>query len=358
MKKPLEVMISEVWKLFAGNIILAAPAAGVAILNIIVYGFLAAVLFFLCIKDFLGMGYNLNDPHSIPYSEMLSYFGQFVFYLAGIIIIIVIYNMLISIFHRAGWGYMHARAVVTGKADISDYFAGIAGFSGRMFWFTAVRMSILWVPPLILLVLAAVTAKEYESQAPFIFVAAIASGAAFIILVEIVLWFYMWMWRPVMFVKNIPVMDALFESISFTNRHIWPLMIFFILWICLIFTTGVVFALFNTMANVMMGSPDSPAAFAGSAGFVSLFIARWGVSLLMKIVFSLFYYNYYFEETTSSGSINTGGFNPGEPAPAFPRGNPEKGFSPPAGLPSPWEPSGTNGPEDSGRRGNLPPGFC
>ncbi|MFC1474707.1 hypothetical protein ACFLQK_01565 [bacterium] len=334
MRKSLGKMILEAWNLFVDNIVLILPAIGIGILNLIVYGLLSLVLFSLCIKEFLSIGYNFRDPSALPYSEIFGFFAQFIYYIAGIFIISLTYSFIIGVLNRSGWGHMHAKAVTTGKTDIGDYFEGIAKFTGRMFWLIAVRSSIFWIPPLLLLVVAAIAMVAGDAGGgPEAFILVIMGGAVFVVLVEIAIWFYTWMWRPVMFTRDMPVMDALFEGISFTNRRLGYLLLFALLWISVIVGVAMIFTILNTVLQITVKDAGGTAEVVGTIGVLLFGIVRWAVILIMRILFSLFYYKYYFDESTAPGP---------EPVPA--------------GFPPPYNGYGTEmTPADTGGAPLKPP---
>jgi len=295
-EKTFSQRLGETWDLLVGNLVLFLPAIGIFFLNTIVYGFLALALFFGCLREFLALGYDLSNPYSIPYMHMAEFFGRFIYLITGLFVIFVLYSAAISIIHRSGWGNMFARVARGGKAGLGDYFEGITKFSGRMLWFVIVRGSIMWIPPMAVLIAAAmIGAGGGNSAAPGV-VMVLFLGGGLVALVEIVIFFYTWMWRPAMFVRDMPVMDAFFEGISFTGRNIGNLLLYLFLWLGVTMAVFGALSVLDTLFSSMTGNDDGTVAAVAITMGVAVNLFRAVLALVIRVYFSIFYYKFYADE--------------------------------------------------------------
>lgn len=297
LKKSIEKYFSEGWNLFSGNFVLFVPVLGVGILSMIVYAILGAVLFFACIRDFIAMGYNFQNPANLPWSSIANYFGNFIFYIVAVLTIAFLYNLAVTILHRAGLGFMNSRVVITGRTDLSEYFEGIARFSGRMFTMSIIRGSILLIPIIIVLFFSILVAMGRGESSP-VFAIILIFGFFGVFIFEFIAIFVMWMWKPALFVKDISVMEALAECLSFTIPRISTLFLCAIIWFVSTSVISGVFQAFITMFNTLSkGTELSVGAIAGIMVFM-LTMGRWIIVLVMRVFFSVFYYKFFHDETS------------------------------------------------------------
>ncbi len=293
----LDKRLVDAWNIVSDNLVLIVPAFLVAVLNIIVYGGLIGLFFLLCVKDISGLNINLSDPTTFPIDRIGAYIMQFLTYIIGFVIIGSVYSFAVKIVHGAGWSNMFACAARNGKTDFGDYMAGIGNFTGRMFGMQMVRTSIMLLPVLLVLVAAVAFAAVggENSDAPSL-VIIIFGGLALFPVIGIIS-FMLWMWRPAMFVRDMPLMDSMFECIRFTRLRLANLIIFLLLWIAATVAVSTIFSGMN-MTFQMIGS-GAKDIVSGSIILMIMFAVRFvsGFFLLcMKLYFNAMYFKFYADE--------------------------------------------------------------
>lgn len=317
----LEKRIVDAWNIFSDNLVLIVPAFAIGFLNLLVYGGLAALFFILCLQDLSGFAFSLSDPSSFPVERLGVFIMQSVSYIAGFIMIAGAYQVVVGILHGAGWSNMFARAAVTGRTDLGDYMAGIGNFSGRMFGMLMVRTSIILLPVIAVLLIAVVFAMIGGGNGAGAGVAIAVIGLMLSIPVIGIMYFAMWMWRPAMFVRDMPLMDAFREGLRFTGARLADLVVLLLVWIAVTSVLSMFFSSFNMMFQFMGSGIEDNAT--GSIIVLLMFAARVVSGfffLCLKVYYNVMYFKFYADEYAAGP--------PSPPAGSLPHAPPP--FSPPA----------------------------
>ncbi|MEW6202689.1 MAG: hypothetical protein AB1546_11970 [bacterium] len=292
MRKNIEQMIPEVWKVFRSNLVVFVPPVFVFVVySIVTVSFI--VMFFLSISlKISGLTGFFTD---FRVEELKSLLTQVTAYSIVMLIIFGILMLIISVIHAAGWGNMFACAAVNGTTNLGDYFDGITRFTVRIGAGTILKMCVQVIPLLLAAVLIAAVMIAFPRQW-ITFSAAAIFLVPPLILLELVLGLFLWMWRQACFIEDIGVVAAFSRSMEFVKNNLIQVILVFVMWIvCSVFISGVFMflsLLFHTLSQSLMKDGMFLMPF-----FISLNInlLSWAVGTIVMVFFLFFFYVLYKE---------------------------------------------------------------
>ena len=297
MKKTIEQMIPEVWKVFRENLIIFIPPAFVFILYGLVFVAFAAI-FVVTMAVKIGTLTNLFSNFTIE--NWKSLLSDVTIYSVLIFLLFLCVMFFISILHGAGWGNMFACAAVSGKTGFGDYLDGITRFTVRIGAGTILKMCLQVIPFLLWGVLIVAVAMAYWEKWT-VLIAFLILLLPPILLLEMLIGLFLWMWRPACLIDNIGAVEAFGRSIKFVKSNFVYVILVFLLWfVSSIFISGV-FLLISLLGQTLLQSLGREQNFL-LPFFLSMNInlLSWSVSSIIMVYFILFFYILYKERSDAA----------------------------------------------------------
>ncbi|MFH1539919.1 MAG: hypothetical protein ABIH66_13280 [bacterium] len=308
MKKSVEQMLPEVWRaLWRNPVIFVPPVAVFFLFALITAGFSAIFL-----GSIVSEIHNIGDLYShFAYGNWPATVADFTIYTALMLCAFLTVVLLILLFHSAGWGNMFARAAATGVTSLGDYFGGISRFTVRVSVGVFLKQCIHLAPALFCAALWAVFMIVFAESRAVVSLCFLLLLPPFIV-VQGLICFFLSMWRPALFIEDLPVVEAFGRSYRVVRGNWLSLILIFVIRFA---GTLLVFGAFSVLTTTgqhvlrelenVMRIPLGP-AMSASAGLLS-WLLGFVISVFFTLYFYVFYHNRGIEEAAASPSDSPAG---------------------------------------------------
>ncbi|MEW5944625.1 MAG: hypothetical protein AB1742_00345 [bacterium] len=300
MKRSVEQMIPDVWRLFLANLVLFVPPVFIFFVYIAIF-FAFAVGFgfsvFLKVSDWKEALSTFSED---TWRELLSQVSLFAgaMFLSFLAVLFVV-----NVIHGSGWGNMFSRAAAAGRTGLGDYFEGISRFVLRIAAGSILKLCVQMIPVLgsAVVVAGLVLGGGGGGWA--------AGGVAALLLFPLVLAselaiaLFLWMWRPACFIEDVSAVEAFSRSFSFVRKNFFQIVILFLIWIVAGMFVAGLFALIRFAGQMAVQSGGWETGLA--ALYLMITFGANVVSSLLSLAiatfFLLFFYRLYVERTPAPG---------------------------------------------------------